>query len=435
MKTWRHIAAVALAWVLGTVAPLDVRAGINVDSVRQLQLIDQGVQPPLLIGDARFRVAVFAFEDPDKLALGDALATLAMHQLLVGARVSSLGVLRFSDPMAGPRSDELGYFDRIDRLADSQKVTVSVWGAVRRVGPEIAVDTYLQIPQSTVNQALQARIALPKAMGGQELLARIGSDRVLLQRQLLSAATAESVRAAARKLTELRDTPNDQAPVARHVPQETVFYLRELRPPWVRVGSPQGGGWVRSAGHCSGACAPLLDGARFVSSLLAFIEKRQRIDFIATLSPEAAAFADQTAALDILHRGDPMDEGAGAAAILARWSPDGGNIMASPPPGGASSANLRLLARIRGQLLRQVAQVSPATWDRAYEDVRLDPQRVRAAVTEAAAALQADPRNAELLHNLVVLFDYVREPDKARLARELLGEAERSGRLMLLPAR
>jgi hypothetical protein len=55
-------------------------------------------------------------------------------------------------------------------------------------------------------------------------------------------------------------------------------------------------------------------------------------------------------------------------------------------------------------------------------------------VAEAAEALQADPRNTELLHNLAVLFDYLKEPEKATLARELLGEAQRSGRLSLLPA-
>lgn len=434
MKPWCHVAAAILAWVLALVVPTDARAAIQVDSVRQLELISQGVQPPLLIGEARFRVAVFAFDDPDHLKLGEALATLAMHQVLVGSRVSSLGVLRFSDPMAGAKDSELGYFDRIDRLADSQQVTLSLWGSVRRVGPEIAVDTYLQIPQSTLRQALQARVVLPKAMGGQELLGRIGSDRVLLQHLLLSAESAGSVQAAARQLNGLRATPSDQAPVVRQVPLETVFYLRELRPPWVHVGSPQGSGWVRSAGHCVGPCAPVLDSARFVSSLLAFIEKRRRVDFIATLSPEAAAFADQTVALDILKNGDPMDEGAKAADILARWSPNRGNIAASPPPGGASAANLRLLARVHGQLVHQVAKLGTAMRAQAYDGLRLDPGSVRPAVAEAAEALQADPRNTELLHNLAILFDYLKEPEKATLARELLGEAQRSGRLSLLPA-
>jgi hypothetical protein len=430
MKRWASLVVAATAWLAAAAWPGAATAAIQVDSMRQLQLLDRGVQPPLLIGDARFRVAVFAFDDPDKLAIGEALATLAMHEVLVGARVSSLGVLRFSDPMAGPTNAGLGYFDRIDLLADSQKVTVSLWGSVRRQGGQIAVDTYLQIPEPTVKLALQVRLALPRAMGGQPILARIGTDRVLLQRRLLPLDAADGIRRAASRLGELRNAPGDQAPVVRQVPLETVFYLKELRPPWVLVGSPQGGGWVRSAGHCVDACAPLLDPARFVSSLLAFIEKRRPLETRPTLGAEAAMFADQTRALAVL--GDPnVDDGGRAAAeLLARWSPDKSNIGADPPPGGAASANLRLVARVSGALAGEARRRGSDD----YDALRLDPLAVRGFALEAAEALQADPRHAELLHNLAVMFDYLQEPTRAAYARKLLDDAVGAGRLPLLPA-
>lgn len=421
MTRWAAVVLVAAAWLFGMG---NTFAAVQADSARHLRLLDQGVQPPLLIGDARFRVAVFAFEDRDKLGLGEAVATLAMHELLVTGRVSSLGILRFSDPMAAPTREPLGYFDRIDLLADAQRVTVSLWGAVRRQGSQVVVDSYLQIPPPTVELALQVRVALPRAMGGAPLLARIGTDRVLLQRRVLALEDVGGIVQAARRLGELRDSPSDQAPVVRQVPLETVFYLRELKPPWVRVGAPQGGGWVRASGHCVGPCAPLLDSARFVSSLLSYIEKRIPIRASDTLSAEAAMFADQTRALAALEDGSPE-----AAKILARWSPTRSNIADDPPPGGAGSANLRFVGRIWAALQREVRERGP----QAYEELRLDRQLARDFAFEAAEALQADPRHAELLHNLAVVFDYVQEDARAAQARKLLGEAVQAGRLPLLP--
>lgn len=427
MKRWAGTLLAAVVWLAGMACAGSAVAGIQVDSIKQLQLLDQGVQPPLLIGDARFRVAVFAYEDPDQLGLGEALATLSMQELLVGARVSSLGVLRFSDPMAGPPRSELDYFDRIDRLADAQKVTVSLWGAVRRQGSQVAIDTYLQIPESTVRLALQVNLSLPDAMGGAPMVARIGTDRVLLQRRLLPLDAVDGIRKAASRLGDLRAVPSDQSPVVRRVPLETVFYLKELKAPWVLVGSPQGGGWVRSAGHCVEACAPLLDSARFVSSLLAFIERRRPLESNASLTPEAAMFADQTRALGLL-RTPGAGTGGQAAELLARWSPDKRNIAADPPPGGAGSANLRLVARMSAALVEEVERRGD------YRSLRLDPQLVRGFAAEAAEALQADPRHAELLHNLAVMFDYLREPARAAYARKLLDDAIAAGRLPLLPA-
>lgn len=433
-KTWstalaRSALLLALA-MAGAWAPA-AQAAMAVDSARQLKLLGEGQPPPLLIGDAHFRVGVFAYDDPGKLGLSEPLAALAASEVLVGSPVSSLGVLRFSDPMAGPPLPELGYFDRIDRLADAQKVTLSIWGVVRQDGGELVVDTYLQIPQPTVELALQVRLRLPRAMGGGELLARIGSDRVLLQRRVLQPSAVAELKAAAARLGELRDEPRDAAPVVRRLPPETVYYLRRVQAPWVLVGAQGGGGWVRSAGHCTGDCAPLLDGPRFVASLLGFIEKRSPLRASDTLHPEARAFADQARAMAAINQPGYDDAGREAAAILARWVVKGGNASAAMPPTGAGSANLRLVALLSGEMKKTLNQQGGGD----YDSLAIDRSYVQFLAREAADALQYDPRNAELLSNLAVLWAYIGDTRRATLARQLVEEAQGSGRLRLLPGR
>ncbi len=427
---WRLCAA---AWLCGLslACVLPAQAATSVDSQKQLQLLGEGRQPARLIGEAAFRVAVFAYDDPDRIGLSEELAALATSEVLIGAPVMSLGVLRFTDPMAGPARPELGYFDRIDLLADSQKVTLSIWGAVRRDGGSMVIDTYLQVPPTTVALGLQVRLMLPRAMGGGELLARIGSDRVLLQRRVMPLGDAELLRNAARRLGELRKLPNDSEPVLRHLPPETVYYLRERRPPWVLVGvSDRGpGGWVRASGHCTGACAPLLEASRFVGGMLGFIN--QRLAFVAgqTLSPEARVFADQARALSMLDQMGARDGGERAASLLAVWAGDAADPNAGTPPGGAGSANLRLLVQVAG-LLKKMRELGGD-----YDVLRADHGEVQRFTQQAAVALLADPRNAELLHNLMRLWDYLGDSRRARLAQALLKDAQAESRLPLLPAR
>ena len=125
------------------------RAGMPLDMERELSLLRDG-QVKIHISGARYRYAVFTYEDPDQTGLGNALATIISHDLLVNGKVSSLGVLRYLGDL-GKSSDEkqLRYFEKVEPLIESQGVQVAVWGvrAMPRVGdlaPRKAVHEFVQ---------------------------------------------------------------------------------------------------------------------------------------------------------------------------------------------------------------------------------------------------------------------------------------------------
>jgi hypothetical protein len=93
IRTWVQVALVALVGIAAGVPALAMEV---IDAERELKLLGEGVTPPKRFGNVAFRIAVFSYEDPDGLELGDALAALASHEVLTGAHVSSLGVLRYS---------------------------------------------------------------------------------------------------------------------------------------------------------------------------------------------------------------------------------------------------------------------------------------------------------------------------------------------------
>jgi hypothetical protein len=403
------------------------QAGIDLDSVTQLRLLSSGVKPPVAIGGTQFRVAVFAYDDPDRTQLGEAVGALARHELLLGARVRSLGVLRFSNPMA-PEAEAVdpgaGYFDRVDRLVDAQKATLAVWGTVRREGEQFVIDTWLQVPDATVRQGLSVQLALPAAMGRAPLVGRIGHDRVHLQRLTLTAGAAEAVRLAAEKVGELRAAPDPNTPVARQLPKEAVYAVRELRLPWALLSSREGSGWGRSAAfHCTESCAPLLEGPRFVSRLLAFIERRQPIERGVGLLPDAGVFVEQAQALALLEArgGDPLRGPRQAQEALRPLAAPRAGVQ---PPALADSANLLLLVRM-SQALRESALERGGG---PYDSWQVAPARIAPIAFDAAEALQHEPNHPELLHNLAVLFALAGQPARSDLARRLLEQSRASTR-------
>ena len=425
----------ALLWLLLAMVcwPRAAHAGMELDSVEQLRLLGKGVTPPKQIDGARFRVAVFAFEDRDGLRLSEPLATLVAHQVLLGSRVSSLGVLRFSDPMS-PAAEAVdpnaGYFERIDKLATAQAVTLSLWGTVRREGDEaIVVDTYLQLPAETVALGLQLRQQLPQATlrDGPPLLARVGGDRVLLQRLRLTPADADGVRAAAVKAAELRARAEPQAPVVGVLPRQRIYAVLQQISGWSRVAVEGKMLWLRPPEEaCRDRCTPLLDGGRFVSALMRFIEGREPIVAADTLSREAQVFALQTRALAVLDRrgpgGDPMRPPKEALALLEPLLALNDGV---PPPFVAGSANLLLLARV-SLALRESAE---RTGGGPYDSWRVRREAWSPIAFDAAEALQHEPQNVELLHNLSVLFRLAGLDERARLAGNLLEQARGASRL------
>ena len=423
-RLWRLV-VLALA-LLGVCAP--ALAGIAVDVARDLKLLDEGMTPPKRFGDVAFRLAVFSYEDPDRLGLGDALAALASHELLAGARVSSIGVLRYSGRLTPEPGEAQGYFDKVERLARAQEPTAALWGMTRRDGDAVVVETFLQLPASTRVPGLQARLRLPAAMGEGELRATAGSDRLLLQRLRLPAGAVQAIADAARRLGELREQPRTEAPVRARLPLGTVFYVVERRSGWVRMAVAGGAsGWVPISGHCSGACAPLLDAARFVSQLLAFVHRREPPDPAGSLAADARQLRDELFAMSVLDRAPPRFAHEEAIAALAAWQAVGRPLAAEGPTLGATAANLRLMARLAGELRRARAAL-PAGDRSAYDRIVLAPDLVRDAAYEAAEATRVDPRNADLLHNLALLYRWLGDTERAALAERLLGQVPATSR-------
>jgi hypothetical protein len=425
IRSWLQGALFAL---LGIAAALPALAMEVIDAERELKLLGEGVTPPKRFGNVAFRIAVFSYEDPDGLELGDALAALASHEVLTGARVSSIGVLRYSGRLTPAPGEETGYFDKVELLARNQEPTAALWGMVQRDGADVVVETFLQLPDSTRSPGLQAKLHLPGAMGGGELRATAGSDRLLLQRLRLPMSEAEQLRGAAARLGELREAPREDAPIRARVPLDTVFYLVERQPGWVQLAVSEGArGWVPLSGHCQGPCVQFLEAPRFLSDMLGFIQKRRPPETRDGLSADARQLRDELfamAALDQAPQSFAHDE---AISLLARWQPKPGATAAEGPTLGASAANLRLIARLAGELRRARAS-RPASRRDAYDEIVLPASTVRSAAFEAAEATVVDPRNADLLHNLQVLYRWLGDTERAELAARLMEQAETASR-------
>lgn len=437
---WICKAVIATLFLFGAIG--SATAGIDLKVETELQLLSRGETPPKRFGDAAFRVAVFSYEDPDGLGLGDTLAALVGHEMLAGSRVSSLGMLRYVGSLAPRGENDHGYFDKVELLMRTQEPTVALWGMVRREADQVIIDSYLQIPESTMARSLQVRLELPDAMGKGELRARLGADRLLLQRHRLPFAAVQELRDAAAPLNELRTQPRVNAPVRARLPLKTTYYVKELRGDWVLVGTYPGtvSGWVPRSGHCTGACAALIDAPRFVSDLLAFMEKRLPADPRDSLAVDAQQLRDQILAVLRLDAVPPDVEAVqpyveDAIRLLDPWLPRPGNPVETAVAGGAGSANLRLLARVKGELWRARWKFEPGSSSRAYDSLQLPKEMLRQIAFEAADATLIDPQNVDLLNNLGVLFYLSGDSPRSVLAKTLLEKAVTSSRSRLLPSR
>jgi uncharacterized iron-regulated membrane protein len=164
---------------------------------------------------------------------------------------------------------------------------------------------------------------------------------------------------------------------------------------------------VRIGGHCTGPCAPLLDGADFVSGLLRYGERGTLPEIRKSLAPDAMSVGTQISALAAINQSPSR-----AIDVLSPWQSrirEGQAI-----PGGAAIANLIALAKVAIELMQQAGP---------YDRRALNPARAQAIAFELAEASQLDPQNVEVLENLAVLFGLAGDPNRARLARELAQKA------------
>jgi TolB-like protein len=415
----RRLLVLALLAVAATLALPRAFAMEQLDIDKELRLLKRG-QSQLHIPGARFRVAVFTFEDPDRTGLGDALARILSHDILVRSAVSSIGVLRYVGGLSAPAAEDLSYYDKVEALTEAQQVTIAVWGMVRRQGERLIIDSYAQIPPTTLRRAFSWSFNLPRAMGGGTLAAQLNPDRILVQRYELAAAEAQALHASAARVNQLRAKALDGDPVIAELPMDSVYFLQERRGDWVLVNAGPGRtGWVRAAGHCGSACSPLLDAARFISGLLGFIQSNNPPEVAATLTPDAHAARDELVSLVALDEARPEISEQEALRFVSPWLA----ASAGVPPGGAAFGNLRALIRIVGALKREGSERG-----QPFDQRKLPRGEVTEIADDLARASQIDPRNAVVLRNLTVLFDYIHDEGRAQLARELAQDAERTSR-------
>ncbi len=411
IRSWIRCAAQCALTLLVGVAGV-AWAGMPVDLERELKLLREG-RAQVHIEGARYRFAVFAYEDPDGTGLGDALATIVAHDLLMNGKVSSLGVIRYVGGLGTASGErQLRYFDKVEPLIEFQKVQVAIWGIVRRVGDAVEVDSYLQLSPAALGSAFTYRFPLPTAAGPMPLVHRIGPDRMRAQRLRIPAADAADLAAVAANMQTLRAGPADVARAVAGLPLGAIHTLLERRGEWMRVAVAGGpSGWVRASGLCVAGCAPLLDVSRLATDLMAYDDRGALPARSASLAEDARFFVEQLTAIQALDR-DPTPEA--AKAVLHGLEPRCVAPGAVPTAGGAAACNLV-----------GVLWLVAATREAAFHGTprALDPGLLRFVAGRLAEASLADPRHGPTLQNLAVLFSALDDPSRAALARELAAAA------------
>lgn len=400
-------------------------AELGVDAEEELRLLEIGADVPKHFPYAKHRVAVFTYEDPDGTGLGDSLAALAGRAILTGSRVSSLGVIQYKGDLSVRKAGEPAYFDKVDRLLQNQEVPLAVWGRVGVARERIVVETFAQLPAEVVAARFTWRRRLPQAMGGGELRARLRPNRFLVQRLEIGRDAAGTIVAAARRLGELRAEPRDNATVVARIPLGEVYVLKDRRADWVLLELVGGArGWSRPP-QCQNECGRFLQTAAFAGGLLGYMDEGGAPPDLPDVADEAKAVRDLLRTFDGLFDDEGLEQ---SLAIAKRWTAHPATAQPTsaarkPIPGGAAFANARALAEI--SILLREASPSSRLSEEEYDQIAVEPERVRVIASRLARAALLDPRNAELLHNLAVLFRYAGDEPRARKARSL---AERVGR-------
>lgn len=400
--------------------PVSLVAAAKYDVQQELKILARGEKLDLHIPGAKYRIAAFTYEDPDGTKLGDAIAALVAREILVRSSVSSIGVLTYEGGLAPSASDGLSYFDKVEKVADAQDVTLSVWGMVRRSGSTLTVDSYLQLPPKVIEKYLRWHVKLPRSMNG-ELVAHLHPERVLVQTLRIPMSTGEKIHEVARRLLELRTDASDSSSVVGVLPKGSVYWIAKQDGDWMLLNAGNTVGWVRRSGYCTAECAPLLDVAKFTATLLGFMEAPGIKQFAGSLAPDALMIADQITAFELIGQdGLELLEGySGKLEQELTHAATSGTV----PAAGAALANAlaidKLAVLLQSEARRQAAINHSGNVSAAYDDLAPDRQKIAAIAFALAEASPTDPDNVDVLHNLAVLFEYAGEEKRAALARSL----------------
>ncbi|SFN54385.1 SH3 domain-containing protein [Dokdonella immobilis] len=401
----KRIQLVLMGLCLFALAPL-AHAIIGVDVNEDIDSVLAGRAPPLHLPDAKYRIAVFEFEDPDGTGLGSAVSTLIAREVLLRSGLGSLGVLNYYGSLAPTRKHPQSYFDKVDLVVRAQQASLAIWGVVRRDESSILIDVQAQLPDPVVARSYAWELKLPQAMGGETLHARISPTRLQVQHVRMPREFATTLAAMASAGNVVRAAPSRSAAISARIPKYSAMTVTETRGGWSKFVVDGRAGWVQGATDCTRECAQLLGTASFVGALLKFGDGGPAPTPSKDLARDTLVVARQLAVLADL-RGRTFRP---AEVYLARW--DG----AKASDFGAPYADFLALSTLADAFKQQ--------GERPYDAIRLDDVVVRRVATALAQASQDDPRNTEVLDNLAVLFRVLGDERRASLARRLSSEVQ-----------
>ncbi len=201
-RTWGCMALLLVALCFSVSAP--ARAGGDYILEDALSDILKGGRYQRHLTGAKYRLAVFSFDDPQETGLGDDAALLLARHILFANSQLSIGVLNFKQNLAPAQPGDRSYFDKVDLVMKGEQATLAVWGRVLPLGDSIVIDTFLQVPPETLETRFDLRLPLPQAMGGGIMQAHLRPDRIHVQRLVLDKGQQAKLAEAARYVRELR---------------------------------------------------------------------------------------------------------------------------------------------------------------------------------------------------------------------------------------
>lgn len=409
------------------------RGEVILDAGQELQLILRGEAVERRIAGAENRIAVFSYEDPHGTGLGDALASLVARRILSESRVGSIGVLRYQGRLAPLSPDhpdfqpgQPSYFDAVDLIAKEQNVTLSVWGIVRSLSGQLHIQTFVQIPETRIDEHFQWTMKLPERMGSGELVARLRPDRILVQDLAIPLSAAANLLAAADRVNVVRAAASTDAEVIRTLPLGDVYTVLERDGDWIKVSA--GPGWVSTGAQCDGECQEFTAAADFGMQLLRYMALDTTPLGSPDLTPEVDSVVAQIQALDGLEGSSPSEIESRSLAIARNRAWGRIDQAGRVPPGGAAFDNILLMGEIAIGLhvvFQQMRQDVPdEDSDRLFDMIELNPERIRSLAFDLANASLIDPRNPDVLHNLSVLFEYAGDMERANRAAQLAARSQ-----------
>jgi hypothetical protein len=165
-------------------------------------------------------------------------------------------------------------------------------------------------------------------------------------------------------------------------------------------------GWTSVDQFCTDICRALLDVANFANDVVALTSGFPARPMSKSLTREAEAMLQQLAALMSLPNNPNR-----AIEIAKRWTG-----VASPraiASASAGFANILAVARVKAELARANAKGSN------FDRIRLGRQAVERIANQLADASVADPSDVDVVENLAVLFGYLGDDRRRRLAVEI----------------